>query len=289
MGNCLSLVIMTAALAREMNLPVLFQNVITDASWSRSGHLYFNSGHVNLVLGQHPTRQNLGYDYNRFMVIDFQPSEDPYRKIEELIDEQTVTAMFMNNRAAEALAQNKLDNAYRWARRAIEQKPDMLLAYNTLAVIYMQHGNLDKAEKVLRFTLGRAPKNAIVMQNLVTLLDMRGQTAEAADWRKLLARIDPEPAFHYFRLGQKAMEAGDYRKARDLFSRELDREPDYHEFHFWYALASWHLGDYKAADKHMKLADTSSTTRKDHELYAGKLDRLRALQAQNGKSQHSTN
>ncbi|MEO8537925.1 MAG: hypothetical protein ABI533_10370, partial [Betaproteobacteria bacterium] len=36
-GNCLSLVIMTAAFAREMGIPVSYQNVFVDETWSRSG------------------------------------------------------------------------------------------------------------------------------------------------------------------------------------------------------------------------------------------------------------
>jgi hypothetical protein len=50
-GNCLSLAIMTAALARELNLPVQFQQIEVDEVWSRAGNLYFASNHVNLALG----------------------------------------------------------------------------------------------------------------------------------------------------------------------------------------------------------------------------------------------
>ena len=46
----MSLVIMTAAFAKELGLRVNYQNVIIDDSWSRHGGLYLLSGHVNLVL-----------------------------------------------------------------------------------------------------------------------------------------------------------------------------------------------------------------------------------------------
>ena len=76
------------------------------------------------------------------------------------------------------------------------------------------------------------------------------------------------------------MRAGDYERARKLFQRELDRSPDYHEFHFWIAVASFKLGDLAQADLHMKQAMENSTTRGDHDLYAAKLDRLKAYEAQ---------
>ena len=51
-GNCLSLVIMTAAFARELGLQVNFQSAYTDETWSRSGGMFFKSGHVNVTLGR---------------------------------------------------------------------------------------------------------------------------------------------------------------------------------------------------------------------------------------------
>jgi hypothetical protein len=57
-GNCLSLVIMTAAFAKEMGLPVTYQSAFLDESWGRSGDIHFFIGHVNVTLGPHLTRLN---------------------------------------------------------------------------------------------------------------------------------------------------------------------------------------------------------------------------------------
>src|SRR5207302_2949638 len=45
-GNCLSLVIMTAAFAKEMDFTIRYQNVFTDETWSRDGDFYLSIGHV---------------------------------------------------------------------------------------------------------------------------------------------------------------------------------------------------------------------------------------------------
>lgn len=285
-GNCLSLVIMTAALAREMNMTVQYQNVKVEETWSRSGGLYFSSGHVNLVLGKRIDDQR-SYDQNKYMVVDFQPPADVERLASKLIDENTVIAMFMNNRAAESLVQFKLDDAYWSARKAIEYDPNFVHAYNTLGIIYQQHGNLPEAEATLRYAWQSQPANTIALSNLVQVLGNLGRTAEAAVLREKLARLEPNPPFHYFHLGQKAMQDGDYERARNLFAREVDRAPYYHEFHFWLASASFRLGDFKTADKHMKLALENSTTRTDHDLYAGKLDRLKSYGLKERKPAYS--
>ena len=279
-GNCLSLVIMTAALANELNIPVVFQDVPVEDTWSRSGDLYFNSGHVNLKLGR-IFRDTLNtYDSASYMVVDFQPPPDGRMKEGNVIARHTVVAMFMNNRAAEALARERFDDAYWWARQAIAADPALLYAYNTLAVVYRRHGDAALAERTLRWALEREPKSTMVLNNLAQLLDAEGRKDEAGVLRERLARLQPVAPFHYFNLGRTAMAMGDWKRARTLFERELQRDPDYHEFHAWLAAALRQLGDHRRADEHIKRARDTSTTRNDHALYAAKLDRLRAQAGQ---------
>ncbi|WP_338767152.1 tetratricopeptide repeat protein [Massilia sp. METH4] len=282
-GNCLSLVIMTAALAAELDIPVVFQDVPVDDAWSRSGDLYFNSGHVNLKLGRAIRESVSSYDSASYLVVDFQPPPDRKPKEGNMIARHTVVAMFMNNRAAEALARERLDEAYWWARQAIVSDPTLLYAYNTLAVVYRRHGDAALAERTLRWAMGREPDSTLLINNLAQLLDAQGRKEESAVMREKLARLQPLMPFYYFNLGRTAMEMGDWRRARILFERELQRDPDYHEFHAWLAAALWQLGDYRGADRHIKQAIAGSTTRADHALYAAKLDRLRAQAAQTAR------
>jgi tetratricopeptide (TPR) repeat protein len=120
----------------------------------------------------------------------------------------------------------------------------------------------------------------MVLNNLAQLLDAEGRKQEAGVLREKLARLQPVAPFYYFNLGRTAMAMGDYRRARILFERELQRDPDYHEFHAWLAAALRQLGDNRRADEHIKRAMAASTTRADHALYAAKLDRLRAHSGQ---------
>ena len=280
-GNCLSLAIMTAALARELNLPVQFQQIEVDESWSRSGNLYFASNHVNLAMGKQRTRyaDGISVDMSNSLVVDFIPIPPKARENAKPLEEQTIIAMYLNNRAAELMAQGKLDDAYWSVRKAIEQDPLYLNVYNTLGVIYQHHGDRLEAEQALRYALSQAPDNTIFLANLAQTLESQGKMAEAATLRVRLARLEPYPPFHFFNLGQEAMAQGDYVRARDMFERELERVPDYHEFHFWLALANYKLGNLKLAETQMAHALENSTTRGDHDLYSAKLDRLRAYEA----------
>lgn len=280
-GNCLSLVIMTAAFAKALDLPVEYQKVYVDDEWARSGDLYLAIGHVNLTLGRRKTDEG-GFGYrvgvkpreSEGMTIDFLPPEEMRRARRRSIDEETVVAMYMNNRAVEALAQGRVDDAYWWARASIAQASDFQVPYNTLGAIYRRHGNLQEADEVLAYALEREPENLQAMSNRIAVLGDLGRGEQAQRLAARLKELDPEPAFSHFNRGMAALHNGDMKTAKEAFEREVARAPDYHEFHFWLAVAYFNLGELDAARKHMTMAMTNSTTRHDHDLYAAKLDRI---------------
>jgi Tfp pilus assembly protein PilF len=275
-GNCLSLVILTAAFAKQMGLSVRFQNVFTDETWSRNGSFYLSIGHVNVTIRGTRVEPGYGhYDRNE-MTIDFLPPADLGNLRYWVIDESTIVAMYMNNRAVEALMAGNVNDAYWMAREALIQDPHFLSASNTLGVVYRAHGNLAEAQRALEYVLAREPANTTALSNLVTVLEQRGDHVAAQRFAAQLARIEPTPPFAWFERGLAAMKAGDYRLARDMFAREVDRAAYYHEFRSWLALAYVGLGDMEQARANMAIALENGPTKADRDLYAAKLERMRA-------------
>jgi thioredoxin-like negative regulator of GroEL len=275
-GNCLSLVIMTAAFAKALGLSVQYQSAFVEPAWSRVGGMHFLSGHVNLTLGGRSTGARTIYDAGELMTIDFLPPEELRGLRTWVIAEETIVAMYMNNRAAESLARGQLNDAYWWARAAIAQDPAFLSAYNTLGVIYLRHGDWPEAERVLGHVLEREPGNPQALSNLALVLEKLGRIAESGVLHRRLAQLEPYPAFHFFDRGLAAMRLGDFKTARDLFAKEVGRDPYYHEFRFWLGAANLRLGNIREARKHLALAVENSTTRGDRDLYAAKLERIRS-------------
>jgi tetratricopeptide (TPR) repeat protein len=269
-GNCLSLVIMTAAFAKELGLQVRYQSAYLEETWSRSGDLLVRSGHVNVTLdkkvGDRSTSGNTGA-----LTIDFLPAEDLRGMRSRDIQEATIVAMYMNNKAVEALAEGRADDAYAWAREAILQSPEFLGSHNTLGVIYMRRGDLAQSARVFDYLLEREPTNARAISNLAQVLARQGRDVESAALQRRLAQIEPIGPFHYFHLGRAAMEQENFKLARELFEKEVARADYQAEFHFWLALANFKLGEIEPARKHLTLAMENGVTRNDRELYAAKL------------------
>lgn len=276
-GNCLSLVIMTGAFARELGVEARYRVVNEEETWARRGDIYFSVGHVNITLGRRVGAMTARFDDSERFTVDFQPPPAfvPYGRWQE-IEEKTVLAMYLNNRAAETFAEGRLDDAYWFAREAMARDPAFVAAYNTLGVIYQRRGHAAEAARVLAWALEREPRNTSVMNNLANAFADLGRAAEAARLRERIARLDPEPAFTWFNQGLAAMQRGDYKAARDLFRKEVDRAPDYHEFHFWLALALAKLGETEEARAHLVRASETATTREEYERYAAELKRIRS-------------
>jgi tetratricopeptide (TPR) repeat protein len=280
-GNCLSLVIMTAAFAHELGLKVTYQSIGTDEMWSRAGDMYFLSGHVNLQLEKHVSEMESRFDRFGTYTIDFLPSENNGWN-STIIGEKRVLAMYMNNRAAEALVRGQVDDAYWRVREAIRLDPQFLSAFNTLGVVYLRHGDPRRAEAALAFVGQFEKDNPRVLANQAQALRELGRTDEANAIQQRLAHLEPYPPFFHFNRGRAALNAGRLAEAREDFIRELDRAPDYHEFHYWLAIADFGLGRVEEARKELDLAMRDAVKRSDHDLYAAKLDKLKAYVQQPG-------
>jgi len=269
-GNCLSLVVMTAALAKELDLQVEFNSAYTDEPWSRNGALLLRSGHINITIGRRLFDRPRGQDARSWTVDFLPPGELEGLKVRPL-DEATVVAMFMNNRAAEALARDATDEAYWWAREGLLADPGFAGVVNTLGVVYQRSGHADAAERVFGELLRRQPDHTQALHNLALLLEQQGRPEEARPLRARLAALEPEPPYHWFALGQQALQRGDARAARDLFAREVARADYSSEFHYWLAVAYFQLGETSAAQHHLARAEALSTSRNERDLYAAKL------------------
>ena len=197
-----------------------------------------------------------------------------------VIQETTIVAMYMNNRAAESFSRGKLDDAYGWARAAILHEPRFLSSFNTLGVIYQRHGNLAGGGEGVRLrprARSREHQDHVEPRLGAHRVGPRGRGGVAgSEARDAGAESAP---YSYLALGMTALRQGDLGRAREHFAKEVVRAPYNDEFHYWLCRCLARVGRYRAgARRELVKALEYSTTRKDHDLYAAKLDRLRAAQ-----------
>ncbi|MBN8488928.1 MAG: tetratricopeptide repeat protein [Burkholderiales bacterium] len=275
-GNCLSLVLLTAALAEDLGLSVEFREVLTDTQWSRLAGLHVGSTHVNLALAPRAAPFSQSWATDASVVIDFLPPEAAGRMPARRIHRARLLAMYLNNRAAEWLVQGDLATARAWSLAAISQDPAYPAGYNTLGVVLQRHGRSDMAELAWRQGLTLAAQHPALLANLAAMLHAQGRTAEALPLDTALARIEGTAPFTHLARGLAALRAGDPATAREWLLKELARDPDYHETHFALAQAELLLGHPAQALDHLQRASAESPRPDLRSLYLAKAERLRA-------------
>lgn len=272
-GNCMSLVVMTAAFAKAMNVEARYRVSVDFDSWGRQADLLVHTDHVNISVGPRFAEKKRGV-HRPALTIDFLPAEQVAGLRTREIPESTLIALYLNNRAVEALLEGRLHDAYAFSREALRLDAGFAGAANTLGVAYLRAGHLARAESAFRHALAQDAAHPRALTNLATVLDRRGLAADAAAVREQLARVQPDPPYRDFELGRAAATRGDWRAARDLFEREARRAEANPEFHHWLAVAHLQLGDAEAARRELALAVQTSHSRDERERYAGKLARL---------------
>ena len=274
-GNCLSLAIVTGAMAKEIGLAVRYRSVRIGEHWERDGDLLEFVGHVNVSVGM-PTPLVRTWFNSDWWTVDFLPPSELKGEITQPISEARIVAMYMNNRAAEALAHGRTDDAYWWTRSGIAQDPSMFSLYNTLGVTYLRKGLLAPAERALRFALSLEPSSTEAWGNLAVVMRRDGRIEEAALTEQAHPRSKAAAMAAAINAGIQANAAGDYGRARDLFERALRSSRDNHEIHYQLAVTYLNLGDRRRAMEHLVEAEADSTSLRQRSAYASKLELLKS-------------
>lgn len=278
-GNCLSLVLMTAAFAGELGLEVGFNEVLVDEQWRREGDLVLRSGHVNLTLGLLPRRDGWAVSAGSALMVDFLPPEELRGLRTRPIDPARVLAMYFNNRAAEALAGGRTGEAYWLAREALRQDGGFDAARNTLGVVYQRAGQVALAAQVFEELLERQPEDTSALANLAQVRLAQGRPQQAAALQARREALEPFVPGVARDRGIAALRRGDADTALMHFEHEIARGGPAPELQWWLAQAQWRLGQAQAAEQALQQAVAASSLPADRSRYAAKLAWLRAQAA----------
>jgi Flp pilus assembly protein TadD len=275
-GNCLSLVIMSAAIARRLGMVVQYQSLFTEESVSHRAGMWLVVDHINLRVGKRLSDFGAVNRLPEAVTIDFLPPGDASRQRVRQLAENTVLALYMNNRAVEALGRGEIDNAYWWAREAVVSDPTLPRAYNTLGVVFRRHGNVQAAESALVRGLALDGENLPLLANLVQVYHDQGRAEEAVALSARLAKLEQGSLAALYELAHHAMRRGEHKRASQLLERAVALAPDFHELHYWLAVELSRLGEARRAAEHLARAIEVTPVGKEREFYAAKLARFRA-------------
>ena len=275
-ANCLSMSIMTYALATEAGFDVDFQEVMIPEYWTRRAGFSLLNGHINVKMLA-PIQPNVFVLNRRSYQVDFDPQSSRRRLPKKIVSKQAVLSMFYNNKGADAVLRKDYVHAYAYFREALQVKPNFQPAWVNLGILYRINEFFPQAEKVYQHALVIDPDSLTALENLAYLYTFTGRNVEA---EKILAKVKSQRKsnpYYHVSLGEQEMEQEHWDQALAHFRRALALDRGKHEVYFGLARAYFEIGELQQSERYLKLAKNKARNKHDEDRYQSKLEFLSSL------------
>ncbi len=276
-GNCLSLAILTTALARQAGVEVGYQLADDLPVFEFNGDVVKKGVHVRTVLydPEWQAREEELTLRRPGVRVDYFSSALGGRYIGNL-DASEYMAMYYRNVATKAFEEGDYTTAYWYAVESLRFALDQSDALNLLALINRRTGDLTKAEEIYLYGLERAGDKLTLLKNYRALLLLSGRQEEAREVERRLARMDDPSPFSWLQLARSAQQEGDYPQAIVFYRRALEIAPYLHEGHLALAQAYYHAGRRRRALASLNDALENTQRTSTRELYQAKVEAFRS-------------
>ncbi len=269
-ANCLSYAHMFIALAREAGLDARYQWMEVRPEWHRMGDRVAVRLHVNV---QVRTRDNFEY------MVDIDPLSRNEVAGARLMSDEEGLALYHNNLAMQALANDQPGLAWLQVVKGLEVAPEFSQLWVNLGAIYRYSGQLAEAEQAYFQALEIDQGDRSAMNNLVYLYENQGRTREEEYWLDRLNSYRERNPYYHASLGDTAMEAGDWDQAYKHYRKARRMQPDDGQLSYNLGLAEHKRGNVKAAEKLITQAIERASFRVERERYQVQLNVIREEQA----------
>jgi len=253
-GNCVAFTNLFIAMARSRGLQVSAGYITPRVTGVRRGDLVYVNTHVVAVYPLH----------DRYVVFDFYRTREESTSRIRLLDDFELAALYVNNRAVEALGAGEFELAEARLLQVLKLAPKFAAAHGNLGVLRRRRGDIPGALDAYRNALALDPRDPSILGNLAALYSGIGREREAkaalaladlsratpytvlargdleaADGRvdaalryyRKAARLDPKIPDPYVSIARLARSAGRVNDARKAAERALKLDPDNAEAH----------------------------------------------------------
>ncbi|TQV87284.1 tetratricopeptide repeat protein [Aliikangiella coralliicola] len=277
LGNCLSLAIVTKALADVVNVEVGYELVSTPPIYQKEGDFVLSAQHVRTLLfepriGEYEERQLF---WRGFIRVDYFPSAGT-RALRN-VDEIEFYTMYYRNKAAEALTKDNDNLAFWYLKKGLELNKNDPHVINMLAIIHSRAGYPDYAERIYQYGLQYGNERFELLHNYHLLLVRLERTEDAAKIAAELSEYDDPDPYKWVSLGNIAYEAEDYSTAIYYYKKAAKMADYLHEPYEGIARAQFSLGKLKSARQAIKKAIENTHKKETTSMYQAKYDYLTQL------------
>jgi len=231
-GNCMSLAVLTTALAKLVNIEVGYRATYGEPMLNFSGDLFISSDHVRTYLfaPEQPTPDqpatNLQVLQKAAVAIDYFP--DRLDRLGAMFDHQRFAAMMYNNLAVDALLADDQNKAFWLTQAALQQDPTYSASINLLGILYRRAGDLASAQQWYEFGLKHSINPAALASNYLLVAQELNDSAAISRLETLLLQSNDDNPYNWFYLAYQAEQQQQQDKAIRYYRKLLEQAPYLH-------------------------------------------------------------
>lgn len=231
-GDCMSYANLVVTLARTLDVPVRYVRITElPVTWEAEGR-FFESSHMAVALGREAA-------WDQAVIVDFgNVHTSPWRfALYDDVPDDEAFVLFQNNVAVQRMLAGELDTAERILRFFHRSAPKVREVPNNLGWVLLQSGRDREALAVLRDAVERFPRFRPLYANAIQAAHRVGDEALASSLeergRELL---EDEPAWN-FNEGMRWYRSRSFPTAALRFEKALSADPDNVRLLAWSARA----------------------------------------------------
>ena len=154
--------------------------------------------------------------------------EEAFKNYKHLIDEGYKNPLVYLNYGSLLKHKGKLKEAENFTRKAIELKPDYVIAYSNLGGILKELDKLNEAENYARKAINIMPNYGSAYTNLSMILQKKGNNKEAETFARKAIKFNPKCGISNSNLGAILFINDKTDEAENYTRKSIELMPDYH-------------------------------------------------------------
>lgn len=231
-GNCMSLAVLTTALAKLVNIEVGYRATYGEPMLNFSGDLFISSDHVRTYLfapdqpSPDKPATNLQVVQKAAVAIDYFP--DRLDRLGAMFDHKRFAAMMYNNLAVDALLADDQNKAFWLTHAALQQDPTYSASINLLGILYRRVGDSGSAQQWYEFGLKHSINPAAIASNYLLVAQELNDSAAITRLETLLLQSNDDNPYNWFYLAYQAEQQQQQDKAIRYYQKLLEQAPYLH-------------------------------------------------------------
>jgi tetratricopeptide (TPR) repeat protein len=183
----------------------------------------------------------------------------PIEPVEMVSPSENEAAMMAYNIGTYYMRENRLIEAERYLKEAVDLDPVFVDAMDHLGLVYRRQNRIEEAEMIYLKSIALNDRNKVPFINLAVVYRIQGRLNDAFQLYRHLVQIIPDDPEGYYGIGEIFYIVGDYENSMPFFYKAVElyidlNSPYVYDAFYYLGMIYYEIEDYDEALKYLQEA-----------------------------------